>query len=56
MEVIIIDEYKILNLPLSDFEKVLNQWKHEYKIFIIAFGKDEKGNFYGLIKRIKKGG
>ena len=49
-----IEEYRILSLPLSDLQKILNQWKHQYKIFIIAFGKDNEGNFYALIKRVKR--
>jgi hypothetical protein len=30
------DEYIIIQAPMKDWQKWLNQWKHEYKIDIIS--------------------
>jgi len=47
------EKYIIIDEQKSDFQKVLNQWKHDYEIEIIWMNYQD--NYYrALIKRIEK--
>ena len=48
-------EYKIINGPLADCQKILNQWKHLYNLHIISMvaTNDTYGEVIILIIRTK---
>ena len=50
------EEYIILEKSISNFQKILNQWKHEYsfKILWMDFNGKYDGYYRALIKRWKK--
>lgn len=48
------EDYIIIEKLRSDFQKVLNQWKHDYILIIEWMEYDkETGMFRALIKRVK---
>lgn len=53
------EEYFLIEKTKSEFQKLLNQWKHEYNFEILWMDVNTSeglinGFYYALIKRIKR--